>query len=160
MFVQTECGFERDSSLKAGFASANRVSSDAINALEDWKYKKNGRDYVIRQDDDSILRAKLTHDTGDHAASDELHQCCRDNGVRRQDKTNYLKSILDSSLKQGLFVKFTWGELSAGLPGTDEHQRMEALMKWAIDHGRVVTVGAEAGPTGYSPHTIVTIGQQ
>lgn len=69
-----------------GFLRQNRVSTDALNALNRWKAKGNERSYVVTEGEDDAqgLVAQLTWDDNEtDAASVQLDSLCEEHGVAR-----------------------------------------------------------------------------
>ncbi len=66
-----------------GFLSANRASTDALNALIVWSTRQPGRSYVKTLDEDDLLEADLTWHESDDAAGPELDGSCHEVGVTR-----------------------------------------------------------------------------
>ena len=77
--------FERASGL-AGFFSTNRVSTDALNALQMW-IGTNERAYDVKSDGDDLLVAELSFQEDDHSAGPDLDKACTKYGVQR----NYIE---------------------------------------------------------------------
>lgn len=73
--------FTRDTNSQIGFQSTNRASTDAINALEQWKLKVVDREYQVQQDFDNALVASLTMDSRDTTAGPDLEAECVRSGV-------------------------------------------------------------------------------
>lgn len=73
--------FVRDPRSQIGFQSTNRASTDAINALEQWKLKVIDREYQVRHDTENELVAILTIDARDTAAGPDLDAECAQWGV-------------------------------------------------------------------------------
>lgn len=73
--------FTRDPSSQAGFQSTNRASTDAINALEQWKLSVTDRDYQVQHATDNELIALLTIDYRDTNAGPDLDAECARCGV-------------------------------------------------------------------------------
>lgn len=57
MIKYSDLQFERDPASVTGFASRNRASTDAINALEKWKARAVGRDYDVLPKTETSLSA-------------------------------------------------------------------------------------------------------
>lgn len=74
-------GFKRDPRSRIGFQSANRASTDAISALENWKLQVADREYQVHQDTDDELVVVLSFDFGDTAAGPDLDAECARHGV-------------------------------------------------------------------------------
>ncbi|CAG9169939.1 hypothetical protein [Cupriavidus pinatubonensis] len=73
--------FTRDPNSQVGFQSTNRASTDAINALEQWKVKVVDRDYQVQQDFDNALVVLMTMDARDTTAGLDLEAECVRCGV-------------------------------------------------------------------------------
>ena len=76
--------FTRDSTNINGLTSANRASTDAINALELWRGASPGREYEVRQDTDVKLVAYLSWNEGDENAGANLDWQSRKFGLSRE----------------------------------------------------------------------------
>jgi hypothetical protein len=87
MEKQSELVFERDTKSVAGFGSANRPSTDAINALLQWQSRAPGRSYIEIDGDGEILRAQIMWDSDDGAAGDDLDFFSNQVGVKRRRAT-------------------------------------------------------------------------
>lgn len=67
-----------------GFLSGNRASTDAINALIEWSDAVVSRSYdEVPPGEDETLVADLAWSEADHAAGENLDDCCRKFGVTR-----------------------------------------------------------------------------
>ncbi|RWA45674.1 hypothetical protein AU476_01175 [Cupriavidus sp. UYMSc13B] len=73
--------FRRDPNSQIGFQSTNRASTDAINALEQWKLMVIDREYLVQQDTDDELVVLLTMDSRDTTAGPDLDTECARCGV-------------------------------------------------------------------------------
>ena len=69
-----------------GFMSRNRVSTDALGALEAWKGEDARRDYGVTEglEDDAVMVANLSTDTDDSNAGGRLDWHCARLGVTRE----------------------------------------------------------------------------
>ncbi len=75
--------FVRLQKTVAGWASNQRPSTDAINALLAWSQSVPGRSYVEVADDDASLIADLAWDERDTEAGAALEDACSRVGVVR-----------------------------------------------------------------------------
>ena len=67
----------------AGFSSTNRASSDALNALEQWKSSGSGRTYKKVEDLDESLTAELSFNESDTSSGLDLEAISEKLGVER-----------------------------------------------------------------------------
>jgi hypothetical protein len=75
--------FKRDPLF--GFLSGNRVSTDALNALERWRGQDTRRAYRVSLGEESrdYLVAVLSTDSTDALAGEVLDRACADFGITR-----------------------------------------------------------------------------
>ncbi len=88
MEKQSELVFDRDTTSVVGLGRTIRPSTDAISALENWQVKAPGRSYIELEDDDESYRARLTWNSDDHAAGNDLDDYCNQFGVQRRRATS------------------------------------------------------------------------
>lgn len=74
--------FERADS-KEGFLSAQRASTDALNALGAWRNERGGRGFDVLQDEAEFIVARLIWGDDDASVGDSLNGICAKYGVRR-----------------------------------------------------------------------------
>jgi hypothetical protein len=76
---------DRDSGV-AGFGRQNRVSTDALNALNEWKDRGNHRSYTVVDgyEANDYLVARLSTEQEDANAGADLDGLCFQHGVCRQ----------------------------------------------------------------------------
>lgn len=69
---------------KMGSLSGNRASTDAISAVIEWSHAVVSRSYdEVPPGEDETLVADLAWGEADHAAGENLDDCCRKFGVTR-----------------------------------------------------------------------------
>ncbi|MFP3506902.1 hypothetical protein [Burkholderia sp. SIMBA_062] len=73
--------FARNPRSQIGFQSVNRASTDAFNALEQWKSMSADRDYTITAETDDVLTAALSMVARDLSAGVDLDKQCERHGV-------------------------------------------------------------------------------
>lgn len=66
----------------SGFLRKNRASTDATNALEEWRVARSGRTYEVVIDNDDLV-ARLSWEDNDKEAGPDLDGQCSKVGVER-----------------------------------------------------------------------------
>ena len=82
MLQTANCKFTRIINWVPG--SNNRASTDAINALEQWKASVSSREYKILQDDDEFIIANIEFSSSDRNAGDDMASACRQYSIHRE----------------------------------------------------------------------------
>lgn len=77
-------GSDTNEGKLSAFFSQNRVSTDALNALEGWSSAAPYRHHKIVEDSDDELIATLTWGDSDHQAGPSLEMHCARVGVLRE----------------------------------------------------------------------------
>ncbi|WP_156820711.1 hypothetical protein [Thioalkalivibrio thiocyanodenitrificans] len=67
----------------SGFLSRNRASTDARQALEQWRAARPGRGYEVMLSEDELLLARLSWEDSDEDAGPDLDGQCGQVGVER-----------------------------------------------------------------------------
>ena len=75
--------FQRQKNSVNGFASQNRASTDAMNALEKWLNLKPQRTYKVFEEKDEELIADLTWQKSDTSAGLDLENMANNCGLER-----------------------------------------------------------------------------
>lgn len=74
--------FVRRNSVE-GNHSDQRYSTDAIKALNDWRYNQSERNYKVQVDNHESFLAELSWSEGDALAEADLNKVCHTFGVDR-----------------------------------------------------------------------------